>query len=114
VRGVAGVDQDGNAFGTGDRDLEQLQLLAGDVLVHSGQSGDVAAGVREAGDEPGADRIVGDVTTIGIVEVACLAACAAESDATTMTSGASRTSSAASPGRRSAYPSAQRLSIASS
>jgi hypothetical protein len=54
------------------------------------------------------------VTTIGIVEVACFAVIAAALDPTTMTSGASRTNSAANSGSRSTRPSAQRLSISMS
>jgi len=115
MRGVAGLDQNGNALGTGNRGLEQFQLLRDSVLLLRGQAGNVPAGVRaRLATSPLPTGSFIAVTTIGIVAVACLAANAAAADPTTMTSGASGTSSAARSGSRSDSPSAQRLSISMS
>jgi hypothetical protein len=54
---VTGVDQDGNAFGSRNCGLEQLQPLARRVLREISQTGYVATGVRETGDKPSADGI---------------------------------------------------------
>ena len=42
----------------GTADLEQLHLFRDRVLLHGGQPGDIAAGVRKAGHEPAANWIV--------------------------------------------------------
>ena len=44
----------------GTRDLDQLQPLPRRVLLHTGQPGDIAARMREARGQTGADRIVGE------------------------------------------------------
>jgi len=60
VPSVGRVEQDGDLPGIGSYGLEQLEALADRFLREIGKPGDVAAGVREAGDEAGANRI-GDI-----------------------------------------------------
>jgi hypothetical protein len=74
--------------------FQQLEALDHHVGVKIRETRDVSAGTRQAGDEPGADRI-GASMTIGTVVVTFFAAVAADVDVATMTSALRRTSSAA-------------------
>ena len=66
--------------------LEQFQPFAAQLAREPGNTGNVAARMRQAINEPGRDRVLICFMTIGIVLVACLADRIADGSTTTMTS----------------------------
>jgi hypothetical protein len=57
VAGVTRVDQGGDPLGVGNRGLEQLQPLPRYLRSdEKGQAGEIAAWVRETGDQPGSAK----------------------------------------------------------
>jgi hypothetical protein len=101
VAGVTRVDQGGDPLGVGNRGLEQLQPLPRYLRPdEKGQAGEIAAWVRETGDQPGSAKGYPDDRErrgrlFGRIN-----------HAATKTFGPSRAKSAARSGRRSTCPSA--------
>jgi hypothetical protein len=54
---IGGIPEDGHSGDGGEHFLEELQLFPGEFGGHGGQSGDVATGPGEAGDEAAPHRI---------------------------------------------------------
>ena len=97
-------------FGSGF--LQHLESLAQNLAARiARESGDIAAGTRQAGDKAGGVRIDNAVMTIGMVAVAVMAATVDGLDPAKMMSTPNRTSSTASAGSRSMSPLAKRYSM---
>jgi len=91
--------------------VQQFQALGAELGLERGDSGDVPARPGEALDVAGRDRVGVSDEDDGIDDVADLRAPVKKEPRVTITSGLSRTRSAASSGSRALLPSTHRYSI---
>jgi hypothetical protein len=111
--GFAGLTNIATRVIAGTRSCSSSSRLGNQLAEKEVHSRQVAAGPGEAGDKAELDGSSGRANTIGIVLVAALAAIAGTvPPLATMTATSLRTRSAAMPGRRSSWLSAQRYSMA--
>src|SRR5262249_24318482 len=112
IRSICWIDKDGNASGSGHKFAKQSQSFCGQLANEKVNACQVPPGRPRLDTRPSLTGSSPTMKTMGVVAVAPLAANAeAGPPFVAITATRRRTSSAASAGRRSYCPSAQRYSI---